>query len=76
MVNTSVLNTSRCLHVIIAAARVPIGQGLAWANRVHHGRDNWGWGRGGVKASNRDSVSCKKMYVLSTQEIKGDKEEQ
>lgn len=71
------LNASPCLHVIIAAAWVPIGQGLVWANRMHHGRDNWGWwGVGVVKASNRDSDNCEKMYVLSTQEIKGDKEEQ
>lgn len=35
-----------------------------------------GGGVGVVKASDRDSDNCEKMYVLSTQEIKGDKEEQ
>lgn len=74
MSSTSVLNTSQCLHVIIAAARVPIGQDLCGPTECIM-KEIIG-GRGVVKASHKDSDNCKKMYVVGTQEIKGDKEEQ
>lgn len=37
------------------SSSAPYRTGLVWAKRVHHGRDNWGWG-GVVKASHRDVV--------------------
>lgn len=74
MSSTSVLNTSQCLHVIIAAARVPIGQDLCGPTECIMEEIIRGGERGVVKASHSDN--CEKMYVVGTQEIKGDKEEQ
>lgn len=67
MLSTSVLNTSQCLHVIIAAARVPIGQDLCGPTKCIMEEIIRGWGGEVVKASQRDYDNCGKMYVVGTQ---------
>lgn len=75
MSSVSVLNTGQCLHVIIAATRVPIGRDLCGPpERITE--EIIGGDGGVVKGSHIYSDSCGKMHVVGTQEIKGDKEEQ
>lgn len=70
MLRASVLNTSQCLHVITAAARLPIGLDLCGPSECIM-EEIIGGGGGGLS---KPVIGM--WYVVGTQEIKRDKEEQ